>query len=124
VEIRKTPGKCVPNGRKHNVWHCAHCDFKGTTGTWKAPDGEEGHWCYVCAKQGIKSPLKTIQVDSLDWVCGKVEVKCCGEWLDCSGFTNTCYYCGCDYNHAGQQLAPRHMWGEETGETVAEILMI
>jgi len=25
--------------------------------------------------------------------------------------------CGREYNQSGQELAPRHMWGEETGET-------
>jgi hypothetical protein len=30
--------------------------------------------------------------------------------------------CGADYNMSGQMLAPREQWGEETGETVADIL--
>lgn len=39
----------------------------------------------------------------------------CGRevWLD--GFTCPCD-CGRDYNSAGQLLAPREQWGEETGE--------
>lgn len=45
----------------------------------------------------------------------RVEVKCCGEWLHCGSFTNTCQ-CGADYNMSGQRLAPRAQWGEETGE--------
>jgi hypothetical protein len=40
-----------------------------------------------------------------------------------SGCTNSCN-CGLDYNMSGQQLAPREQWGEETGETVSEILSI
>lgn len=50
-------------------------------------------------------------------------IKCgsCGRELECSGFTNTCE-CGADYNWAGQRLAPRSQWGEETGETAADIL--
>jgi hypothetical protein len=39
----------------------------------------------------------------------------CGRELDCPSFTNTCD-CGADYNWAGQRLAPRSQWGEETGE--------
>lgn len=52
-------------------------------------------------------------------------VKCsrCGEEVYCRGFTNTCD-CGADYNHAGQLLAPRSQWGEETGESVADILSV
>lgn len=45
----------------------------------------------------------------------------CGRIVECRGFTNTCD-CGADYNHAGQRLAPRSQWGEETGETAADIL--
>lgn len=45
----------------------------------------------------------------------------CGKPLELSdGFLNTCS-CGRDYNGAGQLLAPRHQWGEETGETLADI---
>lgn len=32
-----------------------------------------------------------------------------------SGWANACA-CGTEYNGAGQQLAPRCQWGEETGE--------
>jgi hypothetical protein len=52
----------------------------------------------------------------------RTEVKCCGEWLLCAGFTNTCSSCGTDFNMGGQMLAPREQWGEETGESVADIL--
>ena len=38
---------------------------------------------------------------------------------DC--MTNTCTRCGADYNGNGSQLAPREQWGEETGETYADI---
>lgn len=54
----------------------------------------------------------------------RLEIKCCGEWLLCSGFTNTCSNCGSDYNMSGQQLAPREQWGEETGESASDILMV
>ena len=40
----------------------------------------------------------------------------CGEEVELSRFTNTCYKCDTDYNSAGQQLAPREQWGYETGE--------
>lgn len=47
-------------------------------------------------------------------------IECdCGEELECHNFTNTCK-CGKDYNFAGQQLASRDQWGEETGEHWSE----
>ena len=62
--------------------------------------------------------------DADKWVRGETQVLCCGEWLSCFGFTNTCSNCHADYNMSGQQLAPREQWGEETGESVADILSV
>lgn len=49
-------------------------------------------------------------------------IRCrCGEPLELDDpMTNTCN-CGAEYNGAGQRLAPREQWGEETGETAADI---
>lgn len=47
----------------------------------------------------------------------------CGAHVTLDGFTNTCD-CGRDYSMGGQLLAPREFWGEETGETVDEILSV
>lgn len=47
----------------------------------------------------------------------------CGREVVLAGFTNACE-CGRDYNSAGQELAPREQWGEETGESLADILRI
>ena len=47
----------------------------------------------------------------------------CGREVYLHGFTNTCE-CGADYNMSGQRLAPREQWGEETGESLSEILNI
>jgi len=46
----------------------------------------------------------------------------CGNELEIPNFTNTCQKCGIDYNSSGQMLAHRSQWGEETGESVADIL--
>ena len=51
------------------------------------------------------------------------ECNDCGESVCLSGFTNTCE-CGADYNMSGQQLASRSQWGEETGESVSDILSV
>lgn len=51
--------------------------------------------------------------------------KCaCGATVVLDRFTCTCHACGRDYNSAGQELAPRSQWGEETGESVADILAV
>jgi len=50
-------------------------------------------------------------------------LKCdCGAEVDLYGFTNTCHECGADYNMSGQRLAPRSQWGEETGESLSDIM--
>lgn len=50
-------------------------------------------------------------------------IRCdCGGTLDLEGFTNTCPKCSADYNWNGQRLAPRSQWGEETGESLADIM--
>ena len=116
TEIRRTPGGWVPNGEKVSVWGCETCNFHGGYAVGRAFDGTEGSWCPVCNGKGAKNPMVTIQIDDLDHVRGSTEVKCCGHWLDCGRFTNTCNACGADYNSAGQLLAPREQWGEETGE--------
>lgn len=51
-------------------------------------------------------------------------IRCCSEELPCPNFTNVCPICGSSYNWAGQLLAPRDCWGEETGESVEDILAI
>jgi hypothetical protein len=53
------------------------------------------------------------------------QAKChCGHIIELATFTNTCEKCGRDYNMSGQELAPRSQWGEETGESVSDILSI
>lgn len=53
------------------------------------------------------------------------EGRCaCGQIVNLMYFTCTCRRCGRDYNSAGQELAPRWQWGEETGESLAEILSV
>lgn len=50
------------------------------------------------------------------------QILCCEKWMSLGNFTNTCTYCGADYNGSGQLLASRHYWGEETGEHWSECL--
>jgi len=64
-----------------------------------------------------------VQSYSNRWLSYAVLQCDCGEKLELSGFTNTCD-CGADYNMSGQLLASRAQWGEETGESLSEILAI
>lgn len=55
----------------------------------------------------------------------RLQIRCpCGTVVTCTGFTNTCTNCNRDFNTSGQELAPREQWGDETGESVAEILSV
>lgn len=47
----------------------------------------------------------------------------CGRKVHLASFTNTCE-CNRDYNMSGQLLANRSQWGEETGESLSDILSI
>lgn len=38
-----------------------------------------------------------------------------------SAWANACDWCGREYNSSGQLLADRAFWGEETGESVADM---
>lgn len=51
------------------------------------------------------------------------ECNRCQREVELHGFTNTCE-CGADYNMSGQELADRSQWGEETGESLSDILSI
>lgn len=53
----------------------------------------------------------------------KVGLCECGKEVELLEFTNTCK-CGRDYNMSGELLASRSQWGEETGESLDEILSI
>ena len=66
------------------------------------------------------------QVPSGYWyraVKRKVGLCECGHKVELREFTNTCV-CGRDYSMDGSLLAPRSQWGEETGESVGDILSI
>ena len=70
------------------------------------------------------------KLEKVEWVrkdgrkVERLEIRCdCGESLLCTGFTNTCE-CGLDYDMDGNKLADRSQWGEETGESINDILRI
>lgn len=50
-------------------------------------------------------------------------IRCyCGAEVELwDAWCSTCDKCGRDYNGGGELLAPRHQWGEETGENLTEM---
>lgn len=74
-------------------------------------DQEEAHEL----REKVLDELTDGQYASYDKVIPVVDCAC-GELVLCTNFTNTCS-CGADYNFAGDRLAPRSQWGEETGES-------
>jgi hypothetical protein len=49
----------------------------------------------------------------------------CGARLElATSWLNTCDACGRDYDGSGAGLAPRHHWGEETGEHWADLVAL
>lgn len=101
---------------------CAECGCGATVGSPASEGYVEGEACptHFC-EDGIVElvPEHTYMVR----VPGYVLVECdCHRYVYCEGFTSTCAGCGADYNWNGDRLAPRHMWGEETGEHPADIV--
>lgn len=133
--IERVESEWVPIPGMFREWSEAVCE-KGHSlrgAHWKRADGAEGSWCswpvdaegnplrnYNLGPTGhtCDAPVKWVghKEPELRRIPGYVVVKCdCGRKLECSAFTETCE-CGADYNWAGQRLAPRSQWGEETGE--------
>ena len=76
---------------------------------------------YALALDATKYRAEGVRVDEWTYRIPAV-LKCdCGREVRLDGFTCSCD-CGRDYNSSGSLLAPRSQWGEETGETAADIL--
>jgi hypothetical protein len=113
-EKRRIPGKRIPTDEFYPAFECTKCGGTRTV----AKGGPENTTLSICCSALTKNG----KIPITKHVRGLTEVFCCGEWLVCGGFTNTCDRCGADYNMSGQWLADRSQWGEETGETADEIL--
>ena len=48
--------------------------------------------------------------------------RCKTEVVLSMSLCNTCDKCGDEYNSSGQLLAAREFWGEDTGESISEIM--
>lgn len=81
----------------------------------------------ICVTSEIREDKRRVDnfdADGYPMRGGYNEIKCCNQWMYCGGFTNTCEKCGKDYNWNGSLLASRSFWGEETGESLSDILSI
>jgi hypothetical protein len=101
------------------------CDAQGAVETGSmGPKAVESY--RMCQTGHLKGEFEAPVVQNLSREYRHPSVgKCqCGTQVTLDGFTNTCSGCGADYNRDGSRLAPREQWGEETGESVADILQI
>ena len=78
-----------------------------------------------CRQSNIEPRVENCSYDY--WEDAAIRCDVCGSEVVLSGFTNTCDNCLTndvivDYGLSGQRLAPREQWGEETGETYADIV--
>ncbi len=90
---------------------CETCGFEG-----KVSD-------LACDPKVVYSGNKRWEIDEEGEVIRHTkEMKCCRAWFSLDGFTNTCPECEADYNWSGTRLADRSQWGEETGESLSDIL--
>lgn len=79
--------------------------------------------CLAGEMNGFQMRAPFVHSFDQDWI-EDAEGRCeCGRVVVLSGFTNTCD-CGRDYSRSGQELAPRSQWGEDTGESLSEVLAI
>ena len=99
------------------------CDVSGNVGQSIDPAAKDNYnKCLNGTYDVIDEGIETHTNKWSDPAVGICNV--CGEEVELFGFTNTCDKCYTDYNMSGQQLADRSQWGEETGESLDDILRI
>lgn len=98
------------------------CDEHGNVDTAKMRDAARIN-LWKCYSGEYDVIFKGIEKRTHTYVDPKIGKCICGSEVILDRFTNTCYDCERDYNMSGQLLADRSQWGEETGESVQDILM-
>jgi hypothetical protein len=98
------------------------CDEQGNLISPAGAALDNYHECLAGVVDGQPVVDCGIRRDEWTYTDPKIGICACGEEVILDRFTCTCHGCGRDYNSAGQLLAPREQWGEETGESVADIL--
>lgn len=87
-----------------------------------SPAAKSNYYLCVSGANGIKD--MGIVGHSHSYTAPAIGLCECGEEVSLDSFTNTCGECLRDYNMSGQLLADRSQWGEETGESLSDILNI
>ena len=80
----------------------------------------ESHMSKIGTPCDCGRPLKLVKSSYERFIKGYkvIECKTCSGHVNLiSSWANSCDKCDSEYNGAGQLLAPRDHWGEETGET-------
>lgn len=98
------------------------CDKNGKTHLFPMSDLAQFNYlsCLLGNVDGSEVEDKGISSWKVDYKQPAIGLCRCGTQVYLEGFTNTCENCNTDYNWAGQELAPRECWGEETGEYWAD----
>jgi len=81
----------------------------------------------LCLKGGTEDqpiqPGYLVDMSHDYWESGTCRCDRCRSVVQLDdAWLNTCDNCGADYDGKGSLLAPREQWGEETGESLADIL--
>lgn len=132
--------KSVPTTYKDRVYEGIECDKCGrgyTNRTTEQPCDQvfrnhnivDGEYVPDSNDPGRKcdGTQRHVRREWRDRIPGHKIIKCdCGAELYATigQFTITCDRCHADYNGSGARLAPRSQWGEETNESVDDILRI
>jgi hypothetical protein len=67
---------------------------------------------------GVRRYTRTFLIPAIARCHFGARLELASSWL------NTCDVCGRDYDGSGTALAPRHHWGEETGEHWADLVAL
>jgi len=102
------------NLEPHTGGYSFDCDENGNVDESKMHPLALENYRKCLAGEGV-GPAKIERYEN-SWMEPAVGQCHCGSKVILAKFTNTCK-CGVDYNFAGQALAPRSQWGEETGES-------
>lgn len=96
-------------------WYSFECNADGVVDIESMPEVRRDNYHKCINGEHSVGPGK---VNGYPWQYTEPAIlECdCGCEVRLERFTNTCDKCNADYNTAGQRLAPREQWGEETGE--------
>ena len=97
------------------------CDQAGNVDQESLPPAARDHYGACVGGRNGTVYIGVVEHEHSWWEPALGECEVCGREVILDRFTNT-FECGADYNGSGQLLAPREQWGEETGESLADIL--